>query len=362
MKTKQSLSLFISLLFCIPTLGQMLQGTVYDAVTKKPVPDAFVYLDGTSVSTTTDLSGHFELKTYGVLNTQLIVHHLSYSLYAIPNPFQSLPDIIYLQERDRELNEAVVTVDRFTRAQKIKAFKEQFLGNSRAGESCEIINEDDIVVSYDMNTQTLKAFSYNPIIVVNHFLNYRIVFNLVDFRTVFGGGKIDYPNTRQNFYAVTSSFTDLKAVNKTIQKRREEAYKHSLPLFYKNLTNQTLEKAKYKIFKKQTQINPSQYFEIKDSLSLKYVRIKPNPDTNTQNTTTNSMFRVIHPADNPSTFLSIIVLFNRNIQSEIIFYTDEFFADKYGNTDAFDKIICSGHFGNLRAGDMLPLDYDPKAP
>ena len=362
MKTKQNLSLFISLLFCIPTLGQTLQGTVYDATTKKPVPDAFVYLDGTSVSTTTDLSGHFELKTYGVLSTQLIVHHLSYALYAIPNPFQSLPDTIYLQERDRELNEAVVTVDRFTRAQKIKAFKEQFLGNSKAGKSCEILNEDDIVVSYDMNTQTLTAFSYNPLMVVNHFLSYRIVFNLVDFRTVFFGGKIDYPNTRHSFYAVTSSFTDLSPINKTFHKRREELYEHSLSLFYKNLTHHTLEKAQYKIFKKQNQINPSQYFEIKDSLSLKYVLIKPDSDTNFQNTTTNSIFRVTSQADDPSIFFSINVLFKRRIQSEIYFYTNEFFADEYGNIDAIDKIIYTGHFGNLRAGDMLPLDYDPKAP
>jgi len=357
---KRYLTLFILLFVNITSFAQTLQGTVYDAATKKPVPDAFVYLDGTAISTTTDITGQFEIKTYGVINTQLIIHHLSYIPYSIPNPFQQIPEAIYLQVREHQISEAVVTADRFSRAQKMKAFKEQFLGITKAGASCEILNEDDIVISYDIEKQMLTAFSYNPIIVVNHFLGYRILFSLVDFRVQFSNGKIDHSNTKQSFYAVTSSFTDLDPDNKTLQKRREDVYDHSVARFYKNLTSHTLEKGQYKLFHRQNQINPNQYFEIKDSLSLKYVRILPN--TELSRSMPGIRINNIRIIDTNPRIGVMTVLYKRRFQTEINFYTYEFFVDEFGNIDAFDKIIYQGQFGELRAGDMLPLDYEPKTP
>jgi len=357
---KRYLTLFILFFVNIISFAQTLQGTVYDAATKKPVSDAFVYLDGTAISTTTDVAGRFEMKTYGIINTQLIIHHLSYTPYSIPNPFQQIPEAIYLQVRERQISEAVVTADRFTRAQKMKAFKEQFLGITKAGASCEIMNEDDIVISYDIKKQTLTAFSYNPIIVVNHHLGYRILFSLVDFKVQFSNGKIDHSCLKESFYAVTSSFTDLDPDNKTLLKRREDVYDHSLSRFYKNLTHHTLEKGQYKLFHRQNPINPNQYFEIKDSLFLKYVRILPNTELN------RSMPEIrinnIRQTVDISRTSIVTVLFKRRFQTEINFYTQEFFVDEYGNIDAFDKIMYQGHFGELRAGDMLPLDYEPKTP
>ena len=61
-------------------------------------------------------------------------------------------------------------------------------------------------------------------------------------------------------------------------------------------------------------------------------------------------------------YRTIDVLYKRNIQSGIIFYTDEFFSDEYGNINAIDKIVYTGHFGQLGAGDMLPLNYQSQTP
>ena len=196
---KRVVTLFLVFCFSIPASAQILRGAIYDAATKKPVSDAFVYLDGTSISTVTNASGQFEIKIFGVINTQLIVSHLSYNSFIVPDPFQEIPEAIYLQTKETQLSETVITADRFSRAQKIKAFKEQFLGNSKAGASCEIVNEDEIMVLYDLDTQTLTAFSDKPIIVVNHFLGYRILFTLVEFKAVFAGGKIERDYTRYQF-------------------------------------------------------------------------------------------------------------------------------------------------------------------
>ena len=358
MKTKQYLALFILFAASIQAPAQILRGTVYDAATRKPVPDAFVYLDGTVISTTTDVMGRFEIKPPGVINTQLIVHHLSYAPFTIPNPFQEIPEAIYLQEKSRQLTEAVVSADRFTRAQKMKAFKEQFLGTTKPGASCEILNEEDITISYDLQTQTLTAFSDNPIVVVNRFLGYKIHFTLVEFKTVFSGNKIDHAYARQSFYAITSSYEDLNPNNRTFQRRRNEVYEHSLAYFYKNLIQGSLEKASFRLFNNQNQINPYHYLEIEDAPPQKLIRIKSGTDIDRFAPGSVRMTLSSQTDSNPI-FGAISVLYKRKIQSGIVFYTDQFFADEYGNTDAYDKILYTGHFGELRAGDLLPLDYTP---
>ena len=48
----------------------------------------------------------------------------------------------------------------------------------------------------------------------------------------------------------------------------------------------------------------------------------------------------------------------RKKRSDIQFYTDSLLVDQYGNIDQFDKVYFSGLFGQHRAGDMLPLEYE----
>jgi hypothetical protein len=37
--------------------------------------------------------------------------------------------------------------------------------------------------------------------------------------------------------------------------------------------------------------------------------------------------------------------------------TEKFLIDKYGNLTGFDNIIFTGHMGNQRIGDLLPVNY-----
>jgi len=38
--------------------------------------------------------------------------------------------------------------------------------------------------------------------------------------------------------------------------------------------------------------------------------------------------------------------------------TNSFLVDRYGNIDEIDKISFYGQMSELRAGDMLPIDYE----
>jgi hypothetical protein len=45
--------------------------------------------------------------------------------------------------------------------------------------------------------------------------------------------------------------------------------------------------------------------------------------------------------------------------SGIRFFTNTLLIDQYGNIDKVDKVFFSGFMGKRRAGDMLPMEYEP---
>jgi hypothetical protein len=139
----------VVILSCHRMSAQSLTGTVYDKVTKQPIPDVYVYLDGTSINDITTDSGRFELAVKKTLNTKLVLHHVSYHTVIIENPFGNIPAKLYMEERLNVLSDVTVQADRFTRAQKLNAFRGQFLGMTKAGKSCKIINEDDIRIWFN---------------------------------------------------------------------------------------------------------------------------------------------------------------------------------------------------------------------
>jgi len=51
------------------------------------------------------------------------------------------------------------------------------------------------------------------------------------------------------------------------------------------------------------------------------------------------------------------LLFQKKQQSKIIFETDTFFLDKFGNNSNIENIIFSGYMSNQKVADMVPLNY-----
>jgi hypothetical protein len=330
--------------------AQVITGVVCDIATRQPVADVRVYLDGTSIGTFTNASGKFELRTMAVVNTKLVLHHLSYKIAIVDHPFAGIPDTLYIEERVRVMHEVVVQADRFTREQKVKAFREQFLGMTRAGKSSTILNEDDIRLVVDMQKRRLLASSEKPIVVANDFLGYKVFFTLVDFWAQYGFSMVslDSRYVQHSFFAVTSSFTDMAPDSKRVKRRRDNVYKKSSGYFFKSLASDSLTENRFMIFNKMQPVNPGDYFAVKDTLSQKMVSIIPNTDISKE--------KAFYAGPKLSGVVS--VLYRRAVQSDIYFMTDSFLVDRYGNVSAFDKITFSGQMGKHRAGNMLPVDYE----
>ena len=183
-------------------------GVICDEDTKLPISSAHVYFDGTSINTITSNLGRFELKLKSIINSKLVIQHLSYETTLIDRPFEGLSDTLYIQEQVQSLNEVVVVADPFSRDQKMRAFREQFLGLSRAGRACAIMNEDDIQLYFNMHTQKLSASSDKPIVVVNNYLGYEISFTLMDFWVQYNKVGLNVKDRLNTYFAFVSSFSD----------------------------------------------------------------------------------------------------------------------------------------------------------
>ena len=340
---------------CIRINAQTLTGVVYDKNTNQPIYGAYVYLDGTSIVDVTDESGKFTLDVKQIINTRLVLRHVAYHMIIIETPFTHIPDTIYMEEQINMLGEVVVRSDPFSRSQKLRAFREQFIGRTEAGRACRIVNEDDIRIWFNTATKTLIASSEQPIEVINEYLGYQILFTVDNFETEYSSVTLNSNRIENVYYAVMTLFSDLKPDDEIIKMRRDNIYKESSGNFFKALAygSNTETTSDFTVSKDGLQTNPYLYFTIKDTLSQKMIHIpdsiieKTNPD--------NSLFsiNVSHRSREGSS--------NRYVwsHSTISFFTDTLFVDLYGNIDQGDKVVFTGMMSLRRAGDMLPLDYEP---
>ena len=340
---------------CIQMNAQILTGLVYDKHTNQPVYGAYVYLDGTSIVDLTDESGKFTLDVKQVINTRLVLRHLAYHTVIIETPFTHIPDTIYMEEQMNMLGEVIFRADPFSRTQKLRAFREQFLGTTESGRACRIVNEDDIRIWFNTATNTLMASSEQPIEVINAYLGYRIFFTVESFETEYSGVTLNSNRIENVYYSVMTLFTDLNPYDERIKMRRDKIYEESSVNFFKGLAygSNTERTPYFTVSKNGFPIDPYLFFTIKDTLSLKMIYI---PDSTVEESSLDDSLFSINVSYRSREGSS-----NRYVwsHSTISFFTNTLFVDLYGNIDQGDKIVFTGMMSLRRAGDMLPLEYEP---
>lgn len=350
MKTMNFFLLFF--LLSIPCLhSQILEGAVYDRQTGKPIPQVSVYLNGTSMRTMTDKEGRFSLKSNKIINTDLIFSHVSYKVLSVVNPFDENLNKVYMTGKDNSLKEIIIEVsETLSREEKLKMFKREFLGNTKAGKSCEILNEDDIVLRYSDEDKVLRASSEQPILIKNEFLGYEILYEIIDFSVQYTKGVALSLEPLTFFMRGHSIFTDMTPNNNKIKRRRKNTYKKTSAFFFLNLINKTIEQEGYDILNaKEAEVDIYRVLTLKDTLSMKKISISPK-----------SNISYIPPELSSYTPAAFIHIYNVDGGwSNLTFLTETFLVDQFGIPDAIDKLVFSGNFASRRIGDMLPLDYKP---
>jgi hypothetical protein len=339
---KALLCLFV-LFSSVKNHAQLIEGRIFDSTTKEPLPGANVYLDGTSLSTITDAEGNFRLNLQN-RTTTLVVSFIGYVTFKIENPSEYVNKKlrILLVEESINLDEVVIGKGPFSRRQMMKVFREQFLGESKAGNSCRIENEQDIILFYDVSDNTLNASARNPLRIQNKYLDYYVNFDLEDFKVKYNFKSLQKYNQVSSYFSGTTFYKDLKK-RKNVGKRRSESFYGSAQHFAYTLAYAAWEKEKIRLFVNGFQVNPQEYFKVIDTMGIKKVTLikepqKVMPSLNIRKTNFN-------------------ILYQKDKQSIIEFVDKVIYVDSNGNYNPIYGILYGGYIGTLKAGDLLPVDY-----
>lgn len=357
---KTLLSLFV--LFSVAHLqAQVIEGKIVDSKTQESLPGATVYLDGTSIATLTDAEGNFRLDIQNSKAT-CIVSYMGYRTYKLDNPRQYANKKlkVLLAEESIALDEVVIGRGPFSRKQMMQVFREQFLGESKAGSSCKIENENDIILYYDVSNNTLNASSRNPLRIQNKYLNYYVNFDLEDFKVEYNYKSLQKFNQVRSYFSGTTFYKDLKE-GKNAEKRRNMTFYGSAQHFAYTLAHAAWEKEETTLFVNGIPVHPNDYFQVKDTLGVKKVTLirepqKSVPSVNVQQHE-GSISGTANHQQTKWVKANFNVLYKKDKQSIIKFVDKVIFIDATGHYTPVYGILYGGYIGSLKAGDMLPIDY-----
>ena len=159
-------------------------GKVFDEK-GNPLQGASVYLNNTTMGTTSDEDGYFHLSVehgyYSVIASHVGFETTSSSLNSL-----ELPDeiVFVLLEKNNQLDEIVFghKISSSKRAYYLSQFRKNFLGQSFIAKKAYIKNEYAIKFQYDEVNEILEARTIEPLIIMNKGLGYKITYNLVHFQ------------------------------------------------------------------------------------------------------------------------------------------------------------------------------------
>jgi hypothetical protein len=237
------IALFLS--FHIAFTQTIVKGSVFSADTHKPLPSVSVYLNNTSIGTTTDEKGLFILSGIPSGKLRLIASCIGYGSCDTLLDAREIPRdfIISLNPRSKELQGVAVYLSYDPNGWEKwgKVFTDIFIGTTPNAYECHL--ENPKALKFRLNSHNiLKVFANEPLQVINSVLGYEIIYNLEGFEFNFNNNLVSYMG-----YAF---FKDLAISNPKraikYQDERQKIYKGSLMHFMRsffadNLQNEGFE-------------------------------------------------------------------------------------------------------------------------
>ncbi len=212
------LLIFFILYSPIFSKNSSLHGRLIDQNSGDPISNANIYLANTSIGTTTDSKGYFEICDLPQGTFDVIFSHVSYYFrserYVLKHPYNDIgeielsPKVHQLETVVVEAEEAELWHDRY------EIFHEQFIGTSDNADSTNIT--DPYNIEFWESDGNLFASSIDPIEIINRSLGYRIIYFLDHFESC-----SDYTK-----YSGNAVFSSLTSNNISDKQRWNENRKH----------------------------------------------------------------------------------------------------------------------------------------
>ncbi|HRI78269.1 MAG TPA: carboxypeptidase-like regulatory domain-containing protein [Cyclobacteriaceae bacterium] len=185
LKTPAGIAILIfALCFVSGAYGQSIKGVVKDGQNGEPLPFANVFIDNSTIGTTTDDKGNFTLSGLSAGSVSLVISFVGYKTYAaqiVIAPDRTVEIAAVLIPDKKVLGEIEVRASRDKGWEKLfKRFEREFLGVTHNARKSRILNPwvIDLIESGD----TLTASASEPVEIENLGLGYRISFIIVRFQ------------------------------------------------------------------------------------------------------------------------------------------------------------------------------------
>lgn len=259
--------LFISLLFLSVTLFSQvyIKGKVTTSANEN-LEGASVYLNNTTIGTTTDEKGEFNLKVEKG-NFDLVVSFIGYTTSQLKiNTNQKVDFLLFkLTPEANVLDEVVLRKTKYDNEWKynLSRFKETFLGRANLAKQCIILNPKVLHFEYNPKKNELTAFAREPLIIKHKGLGYLIEYDLINF-SILG---------KYTFYSGYTKYQNLKKrIKKKWKQNRLEAYNGSTMHFLRSLLNKNLTKEGFLINQFKRELNPERPSETQIKKARELIR------------------------------------------------------------------------------------------
>ncbi len=313
--------------------AQSVTGKVVDAITGNPIPNASIYLNGSSKGTTSNTQGQFILNTTET-NIPLVVSCVGYQSETINN-YANRTLNIKLTPRAQVLREVVI--GGVPREENMKMFLAEFIGAKI--KDCVIDNLDDINLTYSKKKQTLEAYASQPLIIYNKRLGYKITYFLSAF------SHSPFETLIQGNYVFTEDTTGLKPGDvKKILKARDRAYFGSRMHFIRSLWLNDLKQNKFDIVRSDINYLNKSDFDRANQISYNDV------------VTVRADEKFFSPLPN------VNIKYGNATFSYVTLKKEAKQALIAANGFHENNLIWGGKVGEQRIGDLLPFEFEPLEP
>ena len=314
--------------------SQFIIGKVMDLNTKAEIDFAAVYFSGTSTGTYTNQKGYFGIDISQHKSMPLTISALGYYSITLTDFSHSKPYFIYLTPKEYELSEVVIIAKNNTLKRKtnLNTFRREFLGITPNAKSCYLENENDIMLTFKSESDTLIAFILNPLMIYNKALGYKIVYYLDTFEYCSSNGFLRIIG-KYFFIDDTTNFTNLQ---EQFDRRRKRAYLGSRMHFFRSLWGNNLNLAG---------------FVVTDSSNVKLTYNKIVTQTDTLKGPNQSKY-IKYPGNLSVLYHPGSLLSQMKMTKDSIYFNENGFFDPLG-------ILWQGEMAEKRIGDLLPFEYKP---
>ena len=316
---------FIQLFFSLSLLqAQKVKGVVFDFDTKEAIAFANVYFNSSTHGTTTDQNGHFILETNNYEGQGIVISCVGYDSWILADYESDMLYRIYLKPSSWLLKEIVISPNDLPREKKEKIFKKYFLGSTRNARQCQIQNMEDVILVYQKESKTLEAYCYEPLIIHNQALGYKIKYFLDSFNV-----DRNYFFYQGNYLFEEDTLLQGRSREKVIIKRKK-AYYGSRMHFFRALWHGEEGNLHFKVQSLDTSVLVIDSLVTEEIDKLKYLKALDK-------------FKIYYKS-----FVSLVEFKDAKC---VPFNRSGFFDS--------ENLYWRGHMARQRVGDLLPFEYWP---